>query len=278
MPFQLNHLPKRTEKPRKKGITLALDKGYSVRQVEDFCEAAACYVDIVKLGWGTSYVTQNLEKKLEVYHSYDIPVYFGGTLFEAYMLRDQLDSYVELMREYGIRYVEVSNGTIWLSDNKKVEIIRQLSKEFTVLSEVGSKNPNDIMAPYKWVQMIRQELEAGAWKIICEARESGTVGVFRPNGEVRSGLIDEIADRVPPEKLIFEAPQKEQQVWFIRKFGSNVNLGNIQPMEVIPVETLRLGLRGDTLFDFYSLDDEQFGGVYPDQGTNGSEKRSGDLE
>lgn len=276
MPFQLNHLPKRTDKPRDKGITLVLDKGYSVRQVEDFCESASVYIDIVKLGWGTSYVTQNLEKKLQVYREYGIPVYFGGTLFEAYMLRDQLDCYIRLMKEYEIRYVEVSNGTIWLSDARKIEIIQRLSEDFTVLSEVGSKNPNDILPPYKWVRMIREELKAGAWKIICEARESGTVGVFRPNGEVRSGLIDEIADQIPQDKLIFEAPQKEQQVWFIRKFGSNVNLGNIQPMEVIPVETLRLGLRGDTLFDFYSIDDEQLAKLYPNNYGNAGAKK--DLE
>ncbi|MEX0593572.1 MAG: phosphosulfolactate synthase [Balneolaceae bacterium] len=269
MPFQLNHLPDRTKKPRTKGLTLALDKGYSVRQAEDFCEVSCDHVDIIKLGWGTAYVTQNLDRKLDVYREYDIPVYFGGTLFEAYVLRDQLENYVELLHQYNIRYVEVSNGTIWLSDKRKVEIIRRLSEEFTVLSEVGSKNPNDIIPPYKWVRMIEQELEAGAWKIICEARESGTVGVFRPNGEVRSGLIDEITDQIPSEHLIFEAPQKEQQVWFIRKFGSNVNLGNIQPMEVIPVETLRLGLRGDTLFDFYSLNDESIGNLYPKNGENG---------
>lgn len=269
MPFQLNHLPDRTEKPRTKGMTLVLDKGYSVRQAEDFCEVASDHTDIIKLGWGTAYVTQDLDRKLDVYREYDIPVYFGGTLFEAYVLRDQLESYIELLHQYDIRYVEVSNGTIWLSDQRKVEIIRRLSEEFTVLSEVGSKNPNDIIPPYKWVRMIERELEAGAWKIICEARESGTVGVFRPNGEVRSGLIDEITDQIPSEHLIFEAPQKEQQVWFIRKFGSNVNLGNIQPMEVIPVETLRLGLRGDTLFDFYSLNDESIENLYPKNGENG---------
>jgi phosphosulfolactate synthase len=269
MPFQLNNLPKRTDKPRSNGLTLVLDKGYSIRQAEDFCEAASDYVDIVKLGWGTSYVTQKLDEKLEVYRQYDIPVYFGGTLFEAYMLRDQLDGYIELLKKYNLRYVEVSNGTIWLSDQRKVEIINSLSKDFTVLSEVGSKNPNDIIPPYKWVKMIRRELEAGAWKVICEARESGNVGVFRPNGEVRSGLIDEITDQIPAEKLIFEAPQKEQQVWFIRKFGSNVNLGNIQPMEVIPVETLRLGLRGDTLFDFYSISDEDLNEIYTNNGNPG---------
>ncbi|MEX0638862.1 MAG: phosphosulfolactate synthase [Balneolaceae bacterium] len=269
MSFQLNNLPDRTEKPRENGMTLVLDKGYSVRQVEDYCEVASDYIDIVKLGWGTSYVTQNLGKKLDVYKKYNIPVYLGGTLFEAYMLRDQLDCYIKLLKSYDIRLVEVSNGTIWLSEDRKVEIIRQLSRDFTVLSEVGSKNPNDIIPPYKWVNMINRELEAGAWKVICEARESGNVGVFRPNGEVRSGLIDEIADQISTDHLIFETPRKEQQVWFIRKFGSNVNLANVQPMEVIPVETLRLGLRGDTLFDFYSVDQEQSNKNYPGNGTSG---------
>ena len=257
MAFTLNHLPKRTEKPRKKGLTLALDKGYSVRQAEDFVESSSNYIDVVKLGWGTAYVTQNLEDKIAVYQNANIPVYFGGTLFEAYVLRDQLDAYIKLMKNYNIEQVEVSNGTIWLSDDRKQDIINKLSQEFTVYSEVGSKNPNDIIPPYKWVRIIEQELNAGAEKVICEARESGTVGVFRPNGEVRSGLIEEITDQISQDKLIFEAPQKEQQVWFIRKFGSNVNLGNIIPADVISVETLRLGLRGDTLLDFYSLDDDE---------------------
>ena len=178
-----------------------------------------------------------------------------GTLFEAYLLRNQLDAYIKLLKKYNIECLEVSNGTIWISDEKKQKIIKDLSKDFKVLSEVGSKNPNEIIPPYKWVKVIEKELEAGAYKVICEARESGTVGVFRPNGEVRSGLIEEITDQIPVENLIFEAPKKEQQVWFIRKYGSNVNLGNIQPEEVIPLETLRLGLRSDTLMDFYSLDE-----------------------
>ena len=256
MAFKLNHLPSRTEKPRNKGVTLVLDKGFSVRQAEDFCESCSAYTDIVKLGWGTSYVTQNLEDKLAVYANAGIPVYLGGTLFEAYVLRNQLDDYLELLNRFGIEYAEVSNGTIWISDERKLDIIRMMSDQLTVLSEIGSKNPDDIIPPYKWVKMIENELKAGAWKVICEARESGTVGVFRPNGEIRSGLIDEIADQISVENLIFEAPQKEQQVWFIKKFGSNVNLGNIAPAEVIPLETLRLGLRSDTLFDFYSIDDE----------------------
>jgi phosphosulfolactate synthase len=257
MAFTLKNLPYRTDKPRNKGLTLALDKGYSVRQAEDLVETSSNYIDVVKLGWGTSYVTQNLEEKIAVYQNADIPVYFGGTLFEAYLLRDQLDAYVKLMERYNISHVEVSNGTIWLSDERKQAIIKELSKDFTVYSEVGSKNPNEIIPPYKWVKVIHEELNAGSEKVICEARESGTVGVFRPNGEVRSGLIEEITDQISQDKLIFEAPQKEQQVWFIRKFGSNVNLGNIVPADVIALETLRLGLRGDTLLDFYSLDDDE---------------------
>lgn len=254
MSFSLNNLPDRSKKPRFNGITLVLDKGYSVRQAEDFCEVSADHTDIVKLGWGTSYVTPNLEAKLDVYRNAGIPVYFGGTLFEAYLLRNQLDAYQRLLEKYQIEHLEVSNGTVWISDEKKQSIINDLSKNFTVYSEVGSKNPNEIIPPYKWVKIIEEELAAGAVKVICEARESGNVGVFRPNGEVRSGLIEEITDQISVDKLIFETPQKEQQVWFIRKYGTNVNLGNIRPEEVISLETLRLGLRSDTLMDFYSLD------------------------
>jgi phosphosulfolactate synthase len=260
----ISNLPKRTEKPRNKGITLALDKGLSVRQAEDFCESTSGYTDMVKLGWGTSIVTQNLQEKLDVYKAYDIPVFFGGTLFEAYELRNELDRYLAMLDDYGIEMLEVSNGTIWLSDQRKNEIIKELSGEFTVLSEVGSKNPDEIIPPYKWVKMIEQELKAGAWKVICEARESGTVGVFRPNGEIRSGLIEEISDQISVEHLIFEAPLQEQQTWFIKKFGSNVNLGNVLPEEVISVESMRLGLRSDTLFDFYSIEENDIRDLYDD--------------
>lgn len=262
MSFQLNHLPKRIDKPRDYGITLVLDKGFSIRQAKDFCEVASNLTDIVKFGWGTSYVTQNLRQKIDVYKNCGIPVYFGGTLFEAYVLRNQLDDYIKLLRSFEIEHVEVSNGTIWLSEKKKLDIINRLSKEFTVLSEVGSKNPDDIIPPYKWVKMINNELEAGAWKVICEARESGNVGVFRPNGEIRSGLMEEITDQIDFKNLLFEAPKKEQQVWFIKKYGPNVNLGNIKPSETIPLETLRLGLRSDTLFDFYSIDNNELEKLY----------------
>ncbi len=271
MPFKLNQLPTRTQKPRNNGMTLVLDKGYSTRQVEDFCEVCSDSVDVVKLGWGTSYVTQNLEAKLAVYANAGIPVYLGGTLFEAYLLRDQLDSYLKLLDKYHIDTLEVSNGTIWLSDKRKQEIIRDLSKDYNVYSEVGSKNPNEIIPPYKWVRVIQEELEAGSKKVICEARESGTVGVFRPNGEIRSGLIEEITDQISVDKLIFEAPKKEQQVWFVRKYGSNVNLGNIPPQEVISLETIRLGLRGDTLMDFSSVDNQTFDEMMLDKSNSNEE-------
>jgi len=272
MSFHLSNLPQRSQKPRNTGITLAIDTGYSVRQAEDFCDVASHHVDIVKLGWGTSYVTANLKDKLDVYRSHNIPVYFGGTLFEAFLLRDELDKYLKFLDSYDINYLEVSNGTIRLSEHKKLDIIRDLSKNYNVLSEVGSKNPDDIMPPYKWVKMIENELDAGSWKVICEARESGTVGVFRPNGEVRSGLIEEITDQISKDKLIFEAPQKDQQIWFIKKFGSNVNLGNIKPDEVISVETLRLGLRGDTLLDFYSLDSLDQHNLFRDDQSDNSQE------
>lgn len=251
MIFELHGLPQRTQKKRGSGITLVLDKGYSVRQTEDYLETSANYTDIVKMGWGTSYICSNLEDKLAVYREADIPVYLGGTLFEACLLRGQLDDYLRLLDHYGIGFVEVSNGTIRLSQIKKLALIGELSKNFTVLSEVGSKDPNEIMAPYQWVEMIKSELEAGSWKVICEARESGTVGMFRANGEIRSGLIDEITHQIAFSDLLFEAPKKDQQVWFLKKFGPNANLGNISPGDVITLETLRLGLRGDTLFDFY---------------------------
>lgn len=256
MSFRISNIPDRSAKPRETGITLALDKGYSIRQAEDFCQSSEAFTDIVKFGWGTALVTPRLEEKVRVYQDNGIPVYFGGTLFEAYLMRNELSTYVSMLKDIGIKHIEVSNGTIMLSQERKLDIIRELKEDFIVLSEVGSKNPNEIIAPYKWVNMIKSELEAGAWKVITEAREGGNVGVFRPNGEVRSGLIDEITDLISKDLLIFEAPLKEQQVWFIKKFGPNVNLGNISPSEVISVETLRQGLRSDTLFDFVGLDEK----------------------
>ncbi|AEL25224.1 phosphosulfolactate synthase [Cyclobacterium marinum] len=250
MNYILNSIPSRTQKPRNSGFTMAMDKGLSLREVEDFIEANGDYVDIVKLGWATSYVTTKLKEKIDIYRAAGIPVYFGGTLFEAFIIRDQFEDYRRLLDKYQLSFVEVSDGSITLDHDTKCEYIQTLAKDVTVLSEVGSKDAAKIIPPYKWIDQMQKELSAGAWKVIGEAREGGTVGLFRDSGEVRQGLVEEILTQVPEERIIWEAPQKEQQVWFIKLLGTNVNLGNIAPNEIIPLETLRLGLRGDT-FDFF---------------------------
>lgn len=246
-------LPPRHRKPRQAGITLVLDKGIGLRQVEDLLSSAADYVDLVKLGWGTGYVSQDVRDKVKLYQQSGIPVYFGGTLLELAILQDRFDEYRDMARSLGVSHVELSTGIIELSVAEKVRYIRELKKDFTVVSEVGSKSPQKVLPAYKWVEFIQAELDAGAWKVICEGRESGTVGLFHTDGEVKSGVVDEIAAHIDPTRLIFEAPQKSQQVWFIRKFGSDVNLGNIATFDVIPLETLRLGLRGDTMPEFHDV-------------------------
>jgi len=248
--FDLIGLPDRTEKPRERGLTHMLDKGMSAREVEDVLDVAAHIIDVAKLGWGTAAVTSNLEEKLGVYRKANIPFFFGGTLFEAYFLRDQVDDYRRLLDHMDVQHVEISAGAISMDHEDKLEFIELFAKDFTVLSEVGSKDSSDVMAPYQWVEFMQAELEAGSWKVTAESREAGTAGLFRPNGEVRTGLVDEILARLDPRDIIFEAPNKMQQAWLIRHQGANVNLGNIHPEEVIPLETLRLGLRGDTLFEF----------------------------
>jgi phosphosulfolactate synthase len=248
--FNLNNLPIRTSKPRNIGLTMVMDKGLSLREVEDLLSNTPTLIDLVKLGFGTSVVTPNIKKKINLYHQAHIPVYFGGTLFEAYIVRNQFNDYLRLLDKTKITHVEISDGSIELNHNIKCEYIQTLSKNFTVLSEVGSKDAEKIIPPYEWIEQMEKELQAGAWKVIAEARESGTVGIFRNSGEVRSGLIAEIIRKIPIEHIIWEAPQKQQQVWFLKLYGTNVNLGNISPSEVIPLETLRLGLRGDS-FDFF---------------------------
>jgi phosphosulfolactate synthase len=240
-------LPERSCKPRETGLTHVLDRGLSLRQVDDLVEVAGNSVDIVKLGWGTALATGNLQPKLERLRSHGIPVVLGGTLTELAIRQGRVDGLIAWLRELGLRHVEVSDGTIALDPQDKRGLIRRLAKEFTVLSEVGSKDAEAIMAPYRWVEQIEAELDAGAWKVIAEARESGTAGIYRPDGEVRMGLIDEIAHAVDPARLLFEAPQKDQQVFFLRRFGADCNLGNIAPDDVLSLETLRLGLRSDTM-------------------------------
>ncbi len=251
MNFELKNLPERLAKPRKTGLAMVMDKGLSVREAEDLMSVAEPYIDVIKLGFGTAYVTPNLEKKLEVYREAKIPVYFGGTLLECFILRDQFEDYLRLLDKYKIDFVEVSDGSIDMPHDVKCKYINTLSKTKTVLSEVGSKDEQKIIPPYKWIELMNTELEAGSWKVIAEAREGGNVGIYRGTGEVRSGLVEEILWKIPGENIIWEAPNKAQQVWFIKLAGANVNLGNISPAEVLPLETLRLGLRGDTLLHFY---------------------------
>jgi len=240
-------VPARSPKPRTSGLTHVIDKGLNLREIEGLFDTAGEYVDVVKLGWGTSYVTNNLEKKIALYRSFDTPVVCGGTLFEAAVARDRLDEYRRWLAENRLSHVEVSDGTIDLPHERKLELIADLARDFTVLSEVGSKDEETVFAPYQWVEWMRDELDAGAWKVITEGREGGTAGIFRPTGEMRTGLIDEIVHAIDVSDIIFEAPTKASQAWFVRQFGPEVNLGNIPPEEVIPLETLRLGLRADTL-------------------------------
>ena len=254
MNYMLKNLPERTTKPREIGFTMAMDKGLSVREAEDFVSMCADHVDIVKLGWATSFVTPTLKEKLKVYKDAGIPTYFGGTLFEAFIIRDQFDDYRKILDKYDMSFAEVSDGSIDLDHDKKLDYIAKLCNQVTVLSEVGSKDDEKIIPPYMWIDLMQKELDAGAWKVIGEARESGNVGLFRSTGEVRSGLVQEILTKIPFEKIIWEAPQKAQQVWFIKLLGANVNLGNISPNEVVPLETIRLGLRGDTFLHFLGLE------------------------
>ena len=240
-------VPARPGKPRTEGITHVLDKGLNIRDIEGLFDTAGEFVDIVKLGWGTGYVTNNLEKKIALYRSFATPVVCGGTLFEAVYARGKLDEFKAWLIEQRFSHVEISDGTLDIPRERKLELIEEFARDFTVLSEVGSKDPDVVYAPYQWVQWIKEELDAGALKVITEAREGGTAGIFRRDGDMRTGLLEEIAHEIAISDLIFEAPTKESQAWFVKHFGPNVNLGNIPPDEVIPLETLRLGLRGDTL-------------------------------
>jgi phosphosulfolactate synthase len=228
---------------------MVMDKGLSLRQAEDLISAGEQYIDLVKLGFGSSYITNNLQEKIDLYHNAGMKVYLGGTLFEAFVARGKFRDYVKMMNRFKIETVEVSDGSIVLEHGLKCRYIKELAKEFTVLSEVGSKEEGILISPAKWTRMMENELEAGSWKVIAEARESGTVGIYRPSGKAHSVLVNRIIAKVDPKNIIWEAPIKSQQVYFIKQFGANVNLGNIAPHEVIAMETLRLGLRGDTFFD-----------------------------
>ena len=248
MNFKLSQIPERNKKPREHGITMVMDKGLSIDEARNFMSVAHPHVDIVKLGFGTSFVTPNLKAKLEVYRSYEMPVYFGGTLFEAFLIRNQFQDYIDVCKEFGVGYMEVSDGSINIPHAEKCGYIEKLTKFGIVLSEVGSKDATHIIPPYKWIELMKAELAAGSTYVIAEAREAGNVGIYRGTGEVREGLVQEILTQIPEEKIIWEAPQKAQQLYFLELIGCNVNLGNIAPTEVIPLEAMRIGLRGDTFF------------------------------
>lgn len=250
MNFTLSQIPDRVKKPRTSGITMVMDKGLSINEAQNFLSVAHPHVDLIKLGFGTSFVTPNLKEKIEIYQSFDIPVYFGGTLFEAFLIRNQFEDYLDVCRQYDIRYMEVSDGSITIPHSEKCGYIEKLTKYGTVLSEVGSKDAAHIIPPYKWIELMKAELSAGSTYVIAEAREAGNVGIYRGTGEVREGLVQEILTQIPGEKILWEAPQKSQQLYFIELLGCNVNLGNIAPSEVIPLEAMRIGLRGDT-FDLF---------------------------
>jgi len=254
MNFHLDHIPERTVKPREDGVTMVMDKGLSLREAENMIASSGHLIDLLKLGFGTSYLTTDLSEKLKLYREADIDVYFGGTLFEAFYVRGQYEDYKRLLDKFDVPVAEVSDGSIDLEMEEKCRIIRDMAKDRKILSEVGSKEEGIFISPTKWISMIQDELSAGSWKVIAEARESGNVGIYRPNGSAHTILVNRILEKVPQDKILWEAPQKPQQVWFIKLLGANVNLGNIGPNEVIPLETLRLGLRGDTFFDFLPED------------------------
>lgn len=250
MNFEMPYIPVRPEKTREKGITMMMDKGLSLREAEDFIESSGEFTDIVKFGFGTAYVTNRLKDKVELYKANNLRPYFGGTLFETFIARGMFDEYQKFVDKMGLDLVEVSDGSIIIPQDEKCEYIHKLAKNFTVMSEVGSKEEGMIISPGKWIRMMTNELEAGSWKVIAEGRESGSVGIFKRNGQPHTVLINKIIAKVKPEQILWEAPAKKQQVWFINLFGENVNLGNIAHNEVIPLECLRLGLRGDTFFNF----------------------------
>jgi phosphosulfolactate synthase len=254
MKLHLPHIPERTVKPRENGVNMIMDKALSTREAEDMVSASGDYVDLVKLGFGTSYFTNNNKEKVKIYQAAGMDVYLGGTLFEACYVRGKLDEYLKFIDDLGINTLEVSDGSIVLPHDEKLELISKLAKNYKVLSEVGSKEEGILIAPAKWISMMQTELEAGSWKVIAEARESGNVGIYRPNGSAHTILVNKILAKVDGDRILWEAPKKPQQVWFIKLLGHNVNLGNIAPNDVIPLETLRAGLRGDTFFSWLPED------------------------
>lgn len=250
MNFDLPYLPDRGKKPRTSGLTMVMDKGLSINEAENLVSAASECIDFIKLGFGTSAITGGVEQKIKIYKQANIKVYLGGTLFEAFIIRDMFKDYLKLLDKFEIDTVEISDGSMDIKHEDKCSLIKQLSKDRFVLSEVGAKDASVVYSNEKWISEMETELEAGSKVLIAEARESGNVGIYNSNGSANTALIDQLISKVPQDKILWEAPLKTQQVWFIKNFGANVNLGNIAPTDVISLETLRLGLRGDTFFSF----------------------------
>lgn len=250
MNFRLPHMPVRPLQPRENGLTMVMDKGLSLREAEDLCDISAPYCDLIKLGFGTSIITNRLHEKIRLYKSAGLKPYFGGTLFEAFAIRNMMDEYRRYLDEFEMEMIEVSDGVMELDHELKCKYISDLSKNYTVLSEVGSKIKGKEISNPEWISFMQTELNAGAWKVIAEARESGNIGIYNDDGSANLELIADIKKAINPDVILWEAPLKTQQVWFIKLLGPNVNLGNIATNEIIPLETLRLGLRGDTLLSF----------------------------
>jgi len=248
--MSLLYLPDRTTQPREMGLTMMMDKGLSTRQIEDFLSVSSNYTDLIKFGFGTSVVSKNIKEKVALIKQVGIRPYLGGTMFELFYARNQITDYFKLVNKLGIDTIEISDGSIVINHEEKCNLIYKYSKNYKVLSEVGSKEEGILISPAKWIKMMANELQAGSWKVIAEGRESGSVGIFRPNGKPHTLLINKIISKIDPVQILWEAPTKKQQTWFVDLFNQNVNLGNIAPNDVIPLETLRQGLRGDTFFNF----------------------------
>lgn len=251
MNFEALSLPKRTAKPREKGVTMIIDSGYGERTIRDFLESGYEYADYVKLGWGTSVVSLNLKKKIELYKEFGLDVCLGGTLFEVAYIQGKFEEFIKFSNDIGVDMIEISDGTIEMEQSEKLKCIEEVAKRMKVISEYGSKDSTTVRAPHYWVSGMKEELNAGSWKVIAEGRESGTSGLYRQTEELRTGLVEEISDAIPIDKILWEAPKKGQQVWFIKMYGNDVNLGNIALKDIVPLETLRLGLRGDTLLNYH---------------------------
>lgn len=258
MNFELPFIPQRPEKPRESGLTMMMDKGLSTYEADSFTESSADFADLIKFGFGTALIAKSIEKKIEIYRKGKLRPYFGGTLFESFFIRNKFDDFRRMITRYKLDLVEISDGSMAMEHERKLEAIHILSKDVTVISEVGSKVKGVEILPEKWVKMMQSELEAGSWKVIAEARESGTIGIYNEDGSANNDLIKDITDNLKNEDVLWEAPNKNQQTYFIRLLGANVNLGNIACNEVVSLEALRLGLRGDTFFEFLPEEMQKF--------------------